>query len=110
MSTEAVRHTDAQPQDESGHTVTVKVFGGLRQRLGGSGSLRMALPSQPTISGLLADLEVAHPDLVTELRTGLDDGYLNILVNGRNARLLAGFDTELSADDTIAFLPPVGGG
>ena len=110
MSIEAVRSADEQPHDGSGQTVTVKVFGGLRQRLGGSGSLRMALPSQPTLSGLLADLATTHPDLVTELRSGLDDGYLNILVNGRNARLLAGFDTELSAGDTIAFLPPVGGG
>ena len=70
----------------------------------------MPIPSPPTLSGLLAELAKTSADLGAALRTGLDDGYLNILVNGRNVRFLAGFDTELSPGDSVAFLPPVGGG
>lgn len=110
MSTQEPRPANTKSQTTHTEAVTVKVFGGLRQRLGGSGSLHVALPAPPTLSGLLTALEKTHADLVADLRTGLSDGYLNILVNGRNVRFLAGFDTELHAGDSVAFLPPVGGG
>ena len=110
MPTKGSQPTNAQAPNAHEETLTVKVFGGLRQRLGGSGSVRVPIPSPPTLSGLLADLAKTHADLVADLRSGLDDGYLNILVNGRNVRFLAGFDTEVKAGDSVAFLPPVGGG
>jgi molybdopterin synthase sulfur carrier subunit len=36
--------------------------------------------------------------------------YLSILVNGKSINVLQGLDTELKEGDTIAILPPVGGG
>ena len=109
----ATHHAPSGQDEEAegiGLSVTVKVFGGLRQRLGGSGSTQVRLPVPPTLSSLLKALERTHGELVADLREGLDDGYLNVLINGRNMRFLGGFDSELSANDTVAFLPPVGGG
>jgi molybdopterin synthase sulfur carrier subunit len=37
-------------------------------------------------------------------------GYLSILVNGKSTNVLQGLDTELKEGDTVAILPPVGGG
>jgi molybdopterin converting factor small subunit len=37
-------------------------------------------------------------------------GFLSFLVNGKNINVLQGFDTELKQGDTVAILPPVGGG
>jgi molybdopterin synthase sulfur carrier subunit len=37
-------------------------------------------------------------------------GYLSILVNGESTNVLQGLDTELKTGDTVAILPPVGGG
>ena len=91
-------------------TVAIKVFGGLRQLMGGLGSIDAPVPSPATVSGLLAELDDSHPDLAFRLRGGLEEGYLNALINGRNVRFLNGLDSELSAADSIAFLPPVGGG
>jgi len=89
--------------------VTVKVFGALRDRFG-AGAREISLHPPGTLRGLLSALSVAVPDLVPKLEEGLADGYLNVLVNGRNATFLDNLDTILDAGDTVAFLPPVGGG
>jgi len=36
--------------------------------------------------------------------------FLSILVNGKNINTLQGLGTELKEGDTVAILPPVGGG
>ena len=90
-------------------TVTVKLFGGLRELVGES-SISISLPLEATVADLLAKLRCDFPKLYEKLQPGLTKGYLNALVDGRNARSLDGFDTPLSSGSTIAFLPPVGGG
>jgi len=90
-------------------TVTVKLFGGLRQ-LVGQPSISVSLPKNATVADLLAALCHDFPELYKKLQPGLTKGYLSTLINGRNARSLSGFDTPLSGGSTIAFLPPVGGG
>jgi MoaD family protein len=89
--------------------VVVKVFGGLRERSGQS-SFRIPFTPGLSVEGVLAFLDHAQPALASALRAGLKDGYLNILVNGRNVRFLKGAETELAAADSVAFLPPIGGG
>ena len=89
--------------------VTVKVFGGLRDRFQG-GSQDRELPPGSTLSDLMLDIETHYPDLSVKLVTGLAAGYLNVLINGRHSRFLQGQDTQLQDKDVIAFLPPVGGG
>jgi len=89
--------------------VIVRVFGGLRD-LAGRATLVIPARDAPDIAALLARLDVDRPELAAALRSGLADGYLNTLVNGRNVRFLAGDGTSLSDGDSVAFLPPIGGG
>jgi len=94
---------------EPSEAVTVRVFGGLREHVR-HGALRFSVQEAPTLARLLACLDREEVDLARALRDGLRHGYLNTLVNGRNARFLAGDDTPLTAGDSVAFLPPIGGG
>ncbi len=89
--------------------VTVRVFGGLRE-LAQRAPLTFPVADVPTLAALLAKLDDREPVLAKALRSGLADGYLNTLVNGRNARFLDGEGTRLSNGDAVAFLPPIGGG
>jgi sulfur-carrier protein len=89
--------------------ITVKVFGGLRESFQGGTQLQQ-LPSAATLARLLQQLNIDFPDLFEKLAKGLVAGYLNILINGRNIQFLQGHDTPLNDGDTVAFLPPVGGG
>ncbi len=94
---------------DGAETVVVRVFGGLREHIGRA-ALHVPARDIPTVAALLAHLDVAEPRLTEALRSGLRDGYLNILVNGRNVRFLAAADTPLRGGDAVAFLPPIGGG
>jgi len=98
------------PDDER-MTVTVKAFGGLRE-LAPSSAITVSLPLGTTVADLLVVLHRRIPALHEKLETGLADGYINILLNGRNVRFLDGLRTRLpaAAGATIAFLPPIGGG
>lgn len=96
------------PDDER-MTVTVKVFGGLRE-LAASSAITVSLPLGTTVADLLVALHRRVPALHKKLETGLADGYINILLNGHNVRFLDGLKTRLPAGATIAFLPPIGGG
>ena len=89
--------------------VVVKVFGAFRERLG-EGAREVELAPGATVNDLLDTLGAALPDLVADLRKGLSDGYLNVLVDGRNARFLNGLETQLDGGETVSFLPPIGGG
>jgi len=89
--------------------VTVKVFGGLRESFQG-GTQTVDLLAQSTIGDLLQALGAHAPQLACKLQSGLEAGYLNVLVNGRNVYFLHGLDTILNDTDSVAFLPPVGGG
>lgn len=89
--------------------MTVKVFGGLRDREDRS-NLRVPILPGTTVDGLLSILDQKDPTLADALRRGVSEGYLNVLVNGRNVRFLTGNATELADGDAVAFLPPIGGG
>jgi len=89
--------------------ITVKVFGGLRQELRAP-EQRIELAHGTSLGELLAQIRKNESGFGKRLDEGLSKGYLNILINGRNARFLAQMDTLLNDDDIVAFLPPVGGG
>ena len=97
----------AVPEDEG--AVTIRVFGGLRE-LTGRAPLAVPVRQASTVAALLSLLDRDQPTLAEALHSGIRDGYLNILVNGRNVRFLSEGVTPLSAGDTVAFLPPIGGG
>jgi MoaD family protein len=102
----------AMPSDEHDNApivVTVKVFGALRDEFGHS-QRELSLRPSATLADAFSALSQDLPELVAKLERGIADGYLNVLVNGRNARFLKGRETHLQTGDTVAFLPPVGGG
>jgi len=100
---------DKNTASQSQIRVVVKIFGGLRtQTFPELGSF--PLPKDATIDRLLAEISQRSPELISQIEDGLAAGYLNILVNGRNIRFLGNRATVLRNADTIAFLPPVGGG
>jgi MoaD family protein len=89
--------------------VTVKIFGGLRDAFT-QGEFHLQLPATAVLSDVFDVLGEQYPDEVTKMTAGIDAGYLNVLVNGRNVVFLDGRRTELSNEDSVAILPPVGGG
>ena len=111
--TSAMSETTSRPPesltDPATPHVTVKVFGALRERLGAP-SCEVDVRPGGTIRDLLRELATRVPNLVPTLERGLSEGYLNVLVDGRNARFLDDLETRLAGGETVAFLPPVGGG
>jgi len=90
--------------------VTVKVFGGLRG-LVGNADITLTVPAEgATVAAVLAALGERVPTLQPKLAEGLDRGYLNLLLDGRNVRFLEGPDTPVGDGATIALVPPIGGG
>ncbi len=89
--------------------VTLKLFGGLRQ-LRESPVEERSVPADSTIEGLWTGLALEAPEFVEKLRQGVAKGYLHVLLNGRNIVFLDGPETRLSDGDTVAILPPIGGG
>ena len=89
--------------------VAVKVFGGLRQ-LRASSTEERSIRVGTTIDQLWRELEAEEPAFVEKLRDGIGKGYLHVLLNGRNIVFLDGPRTRLHDGDTVAVLPPIGGG
>ena len=89
--------------------VTLKVFGGLRQ-LRGSPVEERSVAAGSTVEDLWTGLAREAPAFVERLRDGVAQGYLYILLNGRNIVFLDGPATRLYDGDTVAVLPPIGGG
>ena len=89
--------------------ITLKLFGGLRQ-LRESRVEERSVPAESTIEGLWAGLALDAPGFVEKLREGIAKGYIHVLLNGRNIVFLNGPETRLSDGDTVAILPPIGGG
>ena len=89
--------------------ITLKVFGGLRE-LRESAVEERLVGATGTIEDLWTELEREAPHFVEKLRDGIAQGFLHVLVNGRNIVFLNGSETRLSEGDTVAILPPIGGG
>lgn len=90
-------------------TVTAKFFGGLREFINDS-TVTFTLNSDATLSDLLWEIARFSPGLHERLEKGLRAGYLNAMIDGRNARFLNDLETPLSDGNTVAFIPPIGGG
>ncbi len=89
--------------------ITVKAFGGLRANTD-LFPIQLELPANARLQDLISAIAEINPQLHSELARGLSQGYINILVDGRNARFLDGLETELQDRASVAFIPPVGGG
>lgn len=82
--------------DESGDLITVKLFGGLDERVPGAGGGRLELPATAVHSVAEVMTAAGVPAGVTGL----------IFVNGRHA---AG-DAPVVAGDVVSLFPPLSGG
>ena len=90
-------------------TVTIHVFGQLREYCAGKSQLSV---SAPTVRAALEDLERSQPALYRNIcdETGTVRRHLNVFVNSDNVRDLNGVDTSLAPGDVVTFLPAVSGG
>lgn len=75
------------------------------------GAAHVEIDGASTLASLVDALEERHPGLKAELWAEDDfKHYVNVYVNGDEARSLGGKDTELHAGDEIAFVPMLAGG
>jgi MoaD family protein len=67
-----------------------------------------------TVDKVLATLSQRHgkgfADYVYDAKTHEVRGFLQFLINGKNASSLNGLQTKIKDGDVLALLPPVGGG
>ena len=90
-------------------SITLHVFGSLRQYCAGAEQLPMSAPS---VRAALRDLEGKQPALYRNIcdETGQVRRHLNVFVNSDNVRDLQGVDTPLNTGDVLTVLPAVSGG
>jgi molybdopterin synthase sulfur carrier subunit len=90
-------------------TVTIHVFGQLREHCAGKSQLSV---SARTVRAALEDLERSQSALYRNLcdETGKVRKHLNVFVNSDNVRDLDGIDTRLTPGDVVTILPAVSGG
>jgi sulfur-carrier protein len=84
----------------------------LRPSAGGASELRLAAAPPPSVRAVLADLAARHPALHRSIcdETGAVRRHVNLWVNSRHLRDLAGLDTLLQPGDVLSILPAVSGG
>ncbi len=87
--------------------VTVKLLGILKEE---AGWYRKAyvLEDGATVRILLEKLVKEYPGLAKYFND--PEAPITVLVNGRDVEFLDGFETKLHDGDTVALIPPAGGG
>ena len=92
-----------------GGSITVAIPTPLRRFSSGAGRVTVG---GVTLAEALADLGRQHPDLAGRIVE--DDGrirlFVNVFVNGSNARDLAGENTAVKAGDEVTIIPAMAGG
>jgi molybdopterin synthase sulfur carrier subunit len=90
-------------------TVQVLIPTPLRRFTGGQAKVEA---TGATLSEVLDSLDAQHPGFSERVRE--DDGqirrFVNVFVNGTNARDLAGADTALKSGDEVGIIPAMAGG
>jgi len=92
--------------------VEVKFFTSLRE-ITGKKVDEIQLQNAITVDELLTLLSEKYGKNFREYiynKKGDMQGFLSVLVNGKNINIMQGFDTKLQENDVVAILPPVGGG
>jgi len=93
--------------------ITVKVFTALRELVGKGEIAIEANTPKPTVQTILSQLSKQYGKEFTEHvydENGDIRGFLQFLINGKSITTPKGLKTQLKDGDTIAILPPVGGG
>jgi molybdopterin synthase sulfur carrier subunit len=90
----------------------LKVPGSLRQFTDGESTVELALVDGATLADLLEALSTAKPALARRLRDEQGElrRYVNIYVDGEDARRAGGLATPVPAEAEVLVLPSVAGG
>lgn len=92
--------------------VKVKFFTTLRE-ITGKREEEIKSSGDLTVDELLEQLSKKHGRRFTDYvydETGNVRSYLQFLINGRSITIMQGFKTRLREGDSVAIIPPVGGG
>lgn len=92
--------------------VTAKFFTTLRE-ITGKREEEIKSSGDLTVDELLEQLSKKYDHRFTDYvydETGNVRSYLQFLVNGRSITTMQGFKTRLREGDSVAIIPPVGGG
>lgn len=92
--------------------VEVKFFTSMRE-ITGKKVEEVQLRNITTVEKLLTQLTAKYGKEFREYlynENGQVHSYLSILINGKSTSVLQGLNTKLKEGDTVAILPPVGGG
>ena len=89
--------------------VMVSFFGGMRE-LSGTPVAELTLREGAVVADLMSEVRSHFPRLWARLERGIREGYISILLEGRNIASLEGLETCLPDGCKIAFLPPLAGG
>jgi MoaD family protein len=93
--------------------VTVKIFTALRELVGKGQIIVEINAPKPTVQTVLDQLNKQYGKEFAEYvydENGDVRGFLQFLINGESVTMPKGLRTRLKDGDTIAILPPVGGG
>lgn len=91
--------------------VKVRHFTTLRE-LSGSAEEEIELEADASLARLIATVAGKHGKAAREYLYHDDkvDPSIYLLVNGKSAEVLSGLDTKLEEGDSVAIVPPIGGG
>ena len=89
----------------------VRYFTTLRE-LAGSSEEELELEANASLAKLIARVADKHGKAARDYLYHDDkvDPSIYLLVNGKNAKVLSGLDTKLEEGDSVAIVPPIGGG
>ena len=91
--------------------VNVYIPTSYRRLTGGQAHVGVDLAPQDTLARLVERMDGLYPGLKAEIWAGDDfKHYVNVYVNGEEARSLGGARTPLSDGDEVAFVPMLAGG
>jgi proteasome lid subunit RPN8/RPN11/molybdopterin converting factor small subunit len=91
--------------------VNVYIPTSYRRLTGGQAHVGVELGHGQTLARLVECMEGLYPGLKDEIWDGQDfKHYVNVYVNGEEARALEGVQTPLSDGDEVAFVPMLAGG
>ncbi len=92
--------------------VVVHLPGALRQYTGGEKELTVELADGGDLGGVLDEVAAIHPALVRRIRDeqGALRRYVNVYVDGEDARLSGGIEAPVPAGAEVLVLPSVAGG
>ncbi|MHA2406861.1 MAG: MoaD/ThiS family protein [Candidatus Ranarchaeia archaeon] len=93
--------------------ISVKFVAYIKELTDGVQKLVVDLPDESTLNTLIDYLSQRFPKFAKKIyipKAPKINPEIQILINGRSARLLKGVNAPLKDTDAVVFLPPVGGG